>query len=119
MIIFYIGVTISIMLALIACLVGVAFLLMVAEYLWQQKFLRGEGQRKFVHITVATFIASWPWLISWTAIQWLGIAMILVVLLNRQRPTLNFIGHFRHKDDWGDVLLAAGVVLCALITDEK
>jgi phytol kinase len=107
------------MLAVIACLFIIFALLVIAEILWQKKILRGEDQRKFVHISVGVFLAFLPWFVSRQATEWIGILMMLVVLLNRQRPTLNFIGHFRHKNDWGDVLLAGGVVVAALLTGEK
>lgn len=105
------------MLAIIACLLGVLAILLTAEVLWRQKILIGENERKFVHIFVGTFAAFWPWIISWQAIQLIGIAMLAATLLNRHRITFNYSAGLR-KDGYGDILLAAAIVLCASLTRE-
>jgi dolichol kinase len=106
------------MLAVIFCLLGVLVILLVNEVLWRKKALHGELKRKFVHILTIIFVAFWPWLISWKAIQLIGIAMVLVLLVNRQSKTLHYLGSIRQKT-YGDVFLALSITACALITDEK
>ncbi len=108
------------MLAVIFCLVGVAALLAVAEYLGKHKILKGENQRKFVHISVGTFVAFWPWLISWEAIQFIGLAMLLVVLLSRhQNPHLWRFNKISKRDSYGDIFFALAIIASALLTDVK
>ena len=108
------------MLAVIFCLGGVFALLVAAELLWRYKILRGEDQRKFTHITVGTFAAFWPWLISWHNIQLIALAMAVVVTINRNHQWLHLRGiKKRERETYGDVFLALAILLCALITTSK
>ena len=108
------------MLAVIFCLVGVAALLAAAEYLGKHKILKGENQRKFVHIGVGTFVAFWPWLISWETIQFIGLAMLLVVLLSRhQHPRFWRFNKISKRESYGDIFFALAIIASALLTDVK
>lgn len=106
------------MLSVLACLVGVFAVLVVAEVLWRAKILQGEYQRKFVHILTTSFVAFWPWLISWRQIQLLGLAMLAIVLLNHTRETLHFSADLRKKS-FGGITLALAVMACAGLTSNK
>lgn len=103
------------MFAVIACLVGVFIILAAAELLWRRKILKGEEQRKFVHIGIGVFAAFWPWLISWRSIQLIGLAMLVGVLINRRQKTLHFSGDIR-MDGYGDVCFALAIILTASLT---
>lgn len=106
------------MLSIIACLVAIFSILVVAEVLWRAEILKGEYQRKFVHISSASFVAFWPWLISWRAIELIGLGMFLVVLVNHLKHTLHFSGDLR-KRSVGGVTLALVITICALMTHVK
>jgi dolichol kinase len=106
------------MLAVCLCLLGVLFILLINEILWRDKFLHGEMRRKFVHILATIFMAFWPWIISFKAIQLIGIAMVIVLLLNRQFKILHYLGSIRQKT-YGEVFLALAVTTTALLTDNK
>jgi len=104
----------------IVCLVGVALLLGISEYLGKRKVLKGEDQRKFVHVSVGVFVASWPWLISWQAIQLIGLAMLFVVLLSREPRFKGWrFNKSVKRESYGDILFALAIITCALITDVK
>src|SRR5687768_2716839 len=106
------------MLAIIGCLAGVLALLLLSELLRQKKILRGDPQRQFVHITVGSFIAFWPWLISFQAIAIIGVAMLAIVLVNYKIKLFDFYsGVNRHS--YGDIFYALAIVASALVTDEK
>jgi phytol kinase len=107
-----------IMLAVILSLLGVLAVLLVDEFLWRRKLVHGELKRKFVHILVTAFVAFWPWIMSWKAIQLIGIAMALVLLLNRQLKILHYLGNIRQKT-YGEVFLALAITATALITNNK
>lgn len=100
------------------CLAGVLLILVVAEALWRLGILRGESQRKLVHICTGSFIASWPWLMSWRAIQIIGILMAVVVAANRLLPVLHFSERIRRKS-YGDVVFALAVFAAAALTVNK
>jgi phytol kinase len=106
------------MLAVILSLLVVLAVLLLDELLWRKKIIHGELKRKIVHIAVTSFVAFWPWIMSWKAIQLIGIAMVLVLLLNRRIKLLHYLGGIRQQT-YGDVFLALSITTAALITDEK
>lgn len=106
------------MLPVTACLFGVLLVLAVAEILWRKKTLRQEYHRKFVHMGVGMFAAFWPWIISWRAIQFIGLAMAVVVLVDRE---IRFFKIDRRitRQTYGDILFAIAISLSALLTTNK
>lgn len=106
------------MLSIFACLVGVLGIVVLSEVLWEHRLMRGEYQRKFVHVFAGSFIAFWPWFMSWRAIQFIGLSMILVMMLNRYLRFLKFMGAVK-RISYGDILLALAILVCALVTRQK
>ncbi len=107
------------MLEAILCLVGVGIILGVAEVLWQKKIISGEAQRKFAHIGVGMFVATWPWILSWETIGLLGILMLVGVILNRLSIIKLHFSHGHEDRGYGDVCFAVAIILCAAFTDVK
>src|SRR5437868_7459502 len=107
-----------IMLAVITCIVGLFVLLVLAEILRRKKIVTGEYHRKLLHIVGGTFIAFWPWLISFRTIEWLAFAMIIVMLANRFISIFNYQG-ILGRARYGDVLYAIAVVISAAIAHNK
>ncbi|MBX4197512.1 hypothetical protein KW801_03080 [Candidatus Saccharibacteria bacterium] len=106
------------MLAIIACLIGVFGLLVIAELLGKYRVLRGEYHRKFLHIAAGSFIAFWPWLISWRAIEVIGLVMLVVMIANRYLAFLNYRGRIG-RATYGDIFLALAIFLAASLTHNK
>lgn len=106
------------MLAIIASLSGVFALLILSEVLGRKKILRGDLQRQFVHVTVGSYIAFWPWLVSFDTIAWLGIVVLAVVLLNRRVKLADFYSEVDRKS-YGDIFYALAIIFGAVMTDEK
>jgi len=106
------------MLAVILSLFAILSVLLLDEFLWRKKIIHGELKRKLVHIAVTSFVAFWPWIMGWKAIQLIGIAMILVLLVNRQVKVLHYLGGIRQQT-YGDVFLALSITTTALLTNEK
>ncbi len=93
--------------------IGPVFLLLVvSEYLWRTKRLRGERARKLIHVLAGTFIAYWPWLMSFSMIQILSVGMIAVVLLSRVFNIFQGIHGVRRRTI-GDVLFPVTVAIIA------
>jgi dolichol kinase len=101
-----------------ACLSGIAAILIFAEVLWRKKTLNGEYARKLVHILAGIFVASWPWLISWRAIQLLGLAILAGVLVNNKLKILHAINGLRTKF-YSHCYYAVAITVCAAITTQK
>jgi dolichol kinase len=106
------------MLKLAVCLLGLLVLLTIAEYIGKKKILKGEYHRKFLHITAGTFIAFWPWLISWRWIQVLALALFFGMLANRYFGFLNYHGKVG-RATYGDILYALAILICSLLTHNR
>lgn len=99
--------------------VGIVFVLVCgSEIYWRQYKTHGELSRKFIHITVGSFIATWPFFLTWGQIQLLSGALILVIALSRY---LNFFKaiHSVDRTTWGEFFFAAAVLTTSLITHDK
>jgi phytol kinase len=106
------------MLKLTVCFLGLLILLLIAEYIGKKKFLKGEYHRKFLHISAGSFIAFWPWLISWRWIQVIALALALGMLANHYFNFLNYRGKIG-RATYGDILFAVAIFLAATITHNK
>lgn len=106
------------MLALASCLIGVLGILVIAEIAWRSKQLRYENHRKFIHMAVGTFAAFWPWLISWRTIQLLGLAMAVVVIIDREIRVFKISWRI-NRQTYGDIFFALAISACALLTSNK
>lgn len=56
------------MLELIVVSIIIFLLVLVTEILWRSKHYSNELTRKFIHISLGTFAAFWPWFLSWNQI---------------------------------------------------
>lgn len=106
------------MLMIIVCLVGLFCLLVITEFLGEKKILKGEHLRKFLHITAGSFIAFWPWLISWRSIQILAVLMLGVVLAGRYLGILRYHGRI-HRVTYGDIFLAIAILISSFIAGHR
>ncbi len=106
------------MLGPILGLVGVFIIVASYEILWRLGVVRGEFSRRMVHIWVGTYIAIWPFFMSWEAIQILAAAMLVVVSLSRRFHILKGI-HSVNRRTYGEYFFPISVGLCSLITDSK
>lgn len=103
------------MIAAALSVLAVFVLLVLSEWLWRSKRLRGELGRKFIHITVGSFVAFWPFYMSFHYIELLSIAFLIVVLGSRYFNVFKAI-HAIDRRSWGDMLFAVGVGLSAALT---
>lgn len=106
------------MLNFTACVIGIFGLLIIAELLGRYRILKGEYHRKFLHITAGSFIAFWPWLVSWRSIEIFGLVALAIMLANRYLDFLNYRGRIG-RATYGDIFLALAIFLAARITHNK
>ena len=92
-----------------------AILLFASEALWRAKLLRGEAARKMLHIIIGSYVASWPYFISFRQIQLIALAMLIGVAISHKFGIFHAINDVKRKT-WGDLLYAAGVGFTALLT---
>ena len=96
----------------------VATILVLNEIWWRVKKPSDEFSRKAVHILVGSFVAFWPYFLSWRQIELLGLSFFIVVLISKQLNVFKSI-HSVQRPTWGELLFAVSVSLVALITHDK
>jgi len=83
-------------------------LLMAAEKIQKNERLNPEVTRKFVHITVGSFVAFWPFLMPDEVIYVICLAFVAVILVTRLSGWFPSI-HKVPRKTWGDVLFPVGI----------
>ena len=104
--------------AFILTVVAVFILLVASEYWWRTHHAHSELSRKFVHITVGSFVAFWPLFLGWGEIQLLSIAFFAVVSLSKYLHVFRAI-HSVQRPTWGELYFALAVGSVTLITHNK
>lgn len=97
---------------------GVFLVLCLSELGWRKGFMTNEVGRKFVHITVGTFVAFWPFFLSWNQIRLMSLAFLLVVVASRYLSIFTAI-HSVQRPTYGEVFFALVVGLLTFITTNK
>lgn len=105
------------MIAAFATLLVVLCLLLLAEKLRHQKIIHGEIARKFVHITVGGFIATWPYYLSMLTIVVLCLMLLAGVIISRYFTVFKSI-HEVKRETWGDLLFPLGIGMAAVLSTE-
>lgn len=103
---------------LIATVVAIFAVLCAAELGWRRQLLDNEVGRKFVHITVGSFVAFWPFFLSWNEIRLLSIAFLVMVALSSKLKIFRAI-HSVQRPTFGELCFAATVGLLTFITQSK
>jgi phytol kinase len=106
------------MLFLILTILAVFVLLVGSEAWWRRQTVHGEFSRKFVHITVGSFVAFWPFFLSWRQIELLSVAFLIVVAVSKYLRIFQAI-HSVQRPTWGELFFAVSVGLVALATHDK
>ncbi len=93
-------------------------ILLAAELGWRKHWLSGEIGRKFVHITVGTFVAFWPLFLGWGDIRILSLSFFVVVLISMQMGFFRVIKSVL-RPTYGEIFFALSVGLLTVITVSK
>lgn len=99
---------------LLYAVLGVLIILALSEIFWRTKTIRGENARKFVHIAVGSYVAFWPYFMSWRQIQLMSLAFFIVVFISLKRNVFHAI-HGVKRRTWGELCFPVGIGLSALI----
>lgn len=102
------------MLEIIATLSSWAIALLLSEYLWRKKLMRGEYARKTVHILISLSIASTPYYLSWNLIQMLGGLGLAAVIFMRLTHFFKSTYDIPRKS-WGDIIGPLSILLLAFL----
>jgi dolichol kinase len=103
---------------LIITVLIVLVILLINEYLWRKQKIHGELGRKSVHILVGSFVAFWPFYLSWGNIEFISFSFLLVVLISKKTHFFEAI-HSVQRSTWGELFFAVSVGLIAFVTADK
>ncbi len=104
-------------LAFIVSVLAVLALLAAGEFGWRRQKIHGEHSRKFVHITVGSFVAFWPYFLTSGQIILLSIAFLIVVVISKYLNIFQAI-HSVQRPTHGELWFALVVGILAFITDQ-
>ncbi len=90
--------------------------LVLSEIWWRKQQLHGEFSRKFVHITVGSFVAFWPYFLTPTEIKLLSLGFLVVSALSKYFNIFLAI-HSVQRPTWGEFWFALVVGLMAFNLD--
>ncbi|MEK7152576.1 MAG: hypothetical protein AAB834_01400 [Patescibacteria group bacterium] len=90
-------------------------ILVFSEWLSRAKQIHAELTRKLVHVAVGTFVAFWPFFLTWRQIQLLSLAFFLVICLSVRLNIFRSI-HAVQRNMTGELLFAIVIGLLALIS---
>jgi phytol kinase len=96
--------------------IAVTFCILVAaEYLARAKQVHAELTRKLVHVAVGSFVAFWPFFLTWRTIQLLSLAFFVVVCLSIKFEVFRSI-HAVQRNIMGELLFAIVIGVLAAIS---
>lgn len=98
--------------------VAVFILLFGNEQIWRKKGFHNEASRKFIHLAVGSFVAFWPFFLSWNQIRLLSAAFLIVVAISKYFHLFRAI-HSVQRPTWGEMFFAVAVGVVTLITQNK
>ncbi len=93
-------------------------LLLSNEVWWRKLRAHSEINRKFIHITVGSFVAFWPFFLSWNQIRLLSLAFLVGVVISKYLHIFKAI-HSVQRPTWGEIFFALAVGGVTFITQDK
>ena len=105
------------LMAIFTTLLVVAVILVGSEWWWRRHRAHSELSRKFVHITVGSFVAFWPYYLSWDTIRFMSLAFLMGVAMSRYLGVFKAI-HSVVRPTWGEVYFAVAVGLVTFMTNK-
>jgi phytol kinase len=103
---------------LILTVLVILVVLLISEAWWRHQKLHNEFSRKLVHITVGSFVAFWPFFLTWNEIKLLSVAFLLVVSISKNLHIFKAI-HSVQRPTWGELYFALAVGGIAFVTHDK
>ena len=97
---------------------AVFLLLVISELGWRKGWLHGEFGRKFVHILVGSFVAFWPFFMTWEEVRLLSVAFLVVVAISNRLKIFKVINSVQ-RPTFGEFCFAAVVGLLTFVTHSK
>lgn len=106
------------MLAVIFAVIVVTILVYMGEVLQHRYNYHPEITRKFIHITVATFAAFWPFFMSWSHVELLSLILFAGVMASKRVAFFKAI-HDVRRLTWGEIFFPVSIGMSALLAGNK
>ena len=106
------------MLDILLALIGVGILIVIGEKLRSGHRYHPEVTRKFIHITVAVFAATWPFWMSWDNIELLSLLMFAGILVSRYFHIFKAIHDIKRRT-WGELFYAMSIGMVAVLSQDQ
>lgn len=106
------------MISTLLAIAGIFVLLIASEILWRKRLIRGEAARKLIHITTGTFIAFWPYFLSWATIYFVAGLFVAVIVLSRYFNVFRSI-HSVTRKTWGELFFPVGIAVAAAFSKSE
>lgn len=103
---------------LILTILIVFAILLGSEWWWRKRISHGEFSRKFVHITVGSFVAFWPFFLSWNEIRILSLSFLVVIGLSKYFHVFKAI-HSVQRPTLGELYFALAVGALTYVTQNE
>lgn len=103
---------------LLLTVLAVFLILIGSEIWWRRRITHSEFSRKFVHITVGSFVAFWPFFLTWNQIRLLSVGFLIVVSISKYFRLFRAI-HTVQRPTIGELYFALSVGLVTVMTQDK
>lgn len=100
------------MINLAIAIIPVGVILLLSEYLWRKRVVKGERARKFIHILAGVWMAFWPFYLPFDGIFVLGCVAFTMLVYSRVTRLFHAIYAVKRRT-YGDILFALAIVACA------
>jgi len=104
--------------ALILTILAVFLILLGSEWWWRKRITHSEFSRKFVHITIGSFVAFWPFFLSWNEIRLLSVSFVIIIGLSKYFHVFRAI-HSVQRPTLGELYFALAVGLLTYVTQNE
>ena len=106
------------MLALLIAVVVVGILVYLGEVFQHRYDYHPEIIRKFIHISVATFAAFWPFFMSWNNVELMSLLLFLGVVVSKRLAFFRSI-HDVKRLTWGEIFFPVSIGIAALLSGNQ
>jgi phytol kinase len=103
---------------LLLTVLAVFLVLLGSEWWWRGHITHSEFSRKFVHITVGSFVAFWPFFLDWQQIRLLSFSFLIVVGVSKYFHIFRAI-HSVQRPTLGELYFALAVGLLTYVTHDQ
>lgn len=103
---------------LLLTVLAVFLILVASEFWWRRHITHSEFSRKSVHITVGSFVAFWPFYLSWEQIRFLSLGFLIVVGISKYFRLFRAI-HSVQRPTMGELYFALAAGAVTFMTQNK